>query len=420
MSLLIEMARVWSGCFPGQNARRTLTEAEAEERCASAHRIACPVLASMYRAGLLNPTPSGIITWQDLFAGLRAIGFCRSSAMFQAFGIASYRASDPQQTLRDRGGVHRFLNIFQMSPGETSKSASMQVQHGFSTVIRDSRNDDGAESLASIRASREARFNEIFGQEGIFRTEDGERRCYLDGLSRVLSHLKQHGDKSGEWSSENLATVHPSAAKKGFASEMHEWQPLFAFCACWCAFGQTDAQGHQYMSESALQSMYLDSHVPQYWKEGHRFGFKEGLEAVAALGSETSLLLPAQVQAEVLSTCTVSRVHMAIKFAQFLAKRGIGDDPDPPSPPEPLTAVDWVVRVCMGVSTVLALLYGWGGVLQLSPFEGASSVVGGFVFVLAILPTLLLLHILFTKVKKALGGGGSNGGQGGSAEALLQ
>ena len=140
----------------------------------------------MYRRGWLNPTPAGVITWQELFACLRAIGFCRASAHGQAVNIAAYRSHDTAQT-RDRGGVRRFLNIFQMSPGETSASAAMQVQHGFSTTIRDSRFDDtragrgAADGVASIRESRKARFAEWFGGEGCMTVDPvtSERRCYL-------------------------------------------------------------------------------------------------------------------------------------------------------------------------------------------------------------------------------------------------
>lgn len=94
----------------------------------------------------------------------------------------------------------------------------------------------------------------------VLQEASGERRCYLDGLARILGELKLSGDKAGEFSSENIHAVHPNAAAAGFAEELSEWQPCFAFCACWVAFGETDAEGRRYMTESALESMCAPKH----------------------------------------------------------------------------------------------------------------------------------------------------------------
>ena len=163
-----------------------------------------------------------------------------------------------------------------------------------------------------MRASRKLRFGETFGKRGVFRLDaaSGERRCYPDGLARVLGHAKMHGDKAGEFSSENIGSVHPKAVAAGHAPELSEWQPLFAFCACWVAFGETDEEGARYMSEAALESMFLDSHVPAGWVEGRQYGFEEGLNVVAQLQVQNlesddagfalpALLLPRQVEEEV-------------------------------------------------------------------------------------------------------------------------
>ena len=428
MSFAVELVRAWVGCCPGPNVRRQLSAEEAEQRRLTAHKIACPVLASMFRAGYLNPTPAGVITWQDLFAALRIIGFCRSSAMFQAFGIAAYRAGDTQQTQRARGGAARFLNIFAMSPGETSEAAARQVQHGFSSVIRDSRHDteasgaaDAAAVAASVRASRKARFDETFGGEGIFRLDEasGERRCYLDGLGRVLAHLKTDGDKAGEWSSDNIAAVHPKAAAAGHASELSEWQPLFAFCACWVAFGDTDAQGARYMTEAALESMYLDSHVPIGWAEGRRFGFEEGLRTAAQLELDEAggLLLPQQIEDEIFTrgSRTCCRVHMAAKFASFLGRRGLGLDPDPPTEPDPKGTADYVLSALVLLLLVLAFArgciyigdgrYAWGLAAAAVPTLCAASAGAKCV-----------------RAKSKGGGGGGSGGAGAESRttSLLQ
>ena len=78
-----------------------------------------------------------------------------------------------------------------------------------------------------------------------------------------------------------------------------QWQPLNALCGTWIAFGEVDEKGQRYMSEAALESIYLDSHVPG-WVEGRvRFGFKQIKPAIVALGDETGLRLPTKVKNEI-------------------------------------------------------------------------------------------------------------------------
>ena len=221
---ILELLRVWSGCCTGV-ARVTLSEAERAERALDAHRCACPTLALMYREGLLNPAEDGRVSWKEVNAGLRRIGFCRTSAFFQTTR-AAWLPAEPEPS---------FLNIFAMSPGddEAGESANDQLhlarlQHGLSSVIRDSR-FDGATDADAVRAVRKARFDEVYGEA--FTEVAGERRCYLDGLARVIGHLKVHGDKAGEWSSENVRKYHPKAATRedgAFLDEMTEVRELSA------------------------------------------------------------------------------------------------------------------------------------------------------------------------------------------------
>jgi hypothetical protein len=137
-------------------------------------------------------------------------------------------------------------------------------------------------------------------------------------------------------------------------------QAVFAMSFFWVAFGETDEHGQLYnMSETALESMYLDSQFPPNWSAGKRFGFREGFEAVAELGSDTGLLLPAQVKEELVDTCDCSRLHTAAKIVAFLDKRGLDRDPDPPVEPEPASAVDLVFWALLA----LAFLRGWAAIL---------------------------------------------------------
>ena len=110
------------------------------------------------------------------------------------------------------------------------------------------------------------------------------------------------------------------------------------------------------MSEGALRAMYLDSHVPEGWAEGRRFGFDEAMRAITRLGSETGLVLPRKLAEEYFASCSCCRIHAGIKFGLFLCKRGIFADADPPVqlPPE-TTATTTSSSLLLGAAAVLAL-----------------------------------------------------------------
>ena len=76
--LVFEFLRAWAihpcgmGCWDSAGQQRfgvggpEESASPEEQRRLNALRIALPVLASMYRRGWLNPTPAGVITWQEL------------------------------------------------------------------------------------------------------------------------------------------------------------------------------------------------------------------------------------------------------------------------------------------------------------------------------------------------------------------
>ena len=79
-SFICSIVSMW--CGGGPNPRRQqLSAAETAERAANADRICCPVIGTLYKHGWLHPTPEGRVTWQDIWAALRIIGFDRSSKL---------------------------------------------------------------------------------------------------------------------------------------------------------------------------------------------------------------------------------------------------------------------------------------------------------------------------------------------------
>lgn len=407
-SLICAVLGAW--CTVGlPNPRRPLSEQEKREREANADRICCPVLGTLYRHGLLHPTPDGRVTWQEIWAGLRIIGFDRSTCAFQALGIAAYKESDPDQTVRSRGGYHRYLNIFRMNPGEVV--CHDQVQHGMSTTIRDSRFDPPAGGRGAVRESRREQFERWFGAPGVWTTgTDGEQRCTVAGLARLLGDVKTSGDFSGEWSVPTLEQKKPRAAEMGHRAELGEWQALFAWATFFVAFGSTEPEGGGglHMTRSALEAMFLRSEFPDGWQEGRRLGVAEGAATIAALGSATGLVLPAQVEEEIVRPRSYGGVHSGMQMVALLSKRGMGGlDPDPPTAPdEPNgfdTCVTWLVRLAL----LCGLVYGWGLVLALGPLADSRNVAGGLL--LATIPTLWLVSVGKSLCRDDGGGAGHGG-----------
>jgi hypothetical protein len=145
---------------------------------------------------------------------------------------------------------------------------------------------------------------------------------------------------------------------------------------------------------------------PGGWQEGRRFGVAEGAAVIAGLGSATGLVLPPQVEEEIVKPRSYGGVHSGVQMVKLLSKRGMGGlDPDPPSAPDELNAFDicaiWLVRFAL----LCGLLYGWGLVLGLGPLADSRDVARGLA--VAAIPTLWLVF-----VGKSVCAGGSSGGGG--------
>ena len=86
-----------STCFP--IAEQNYSSKDREFRKQNAYKIACPVIASLYRRGVLNPDPDGRIERMDLMNAIMVIGNSRTGSMFQAAGVVAYDENDPEQTI---------------------------------------------------------------------------------------------------------------------------------------------------------------------------------------------------------------------------------------------------------------------------------------------------------------------------------
>eukprot|EP00927_Polykrikos_kofoidii_P033525 TRINITY_DN2834_c0_g1_i6.p1 TRINITY_DN2834_c0_g1~~TRINITY_DN2834_c0_g1_i6.p1 ORF type:complete len:389 (+),score=49.02 TRINITY_DN2834_c0_g1_i6:123-1289(+) len=289
-----------------------------EFRARNAFKIACPVLGALYRRRILNPDATGRITKTDLKKSLEWMGNSNEGALFQSTGIAAYREDDPEETQRARSPFQeRYLNIFRMNPGDLV--SSVQVQHGVSTNIRDTRFDGPfslaatkilpslsssitphpasvhilvnatVEEAARIRTLREERLNYWFVQtQGVLE----DNKLYAAGLGKLIAKLKTNGDHSSEWSKENQQTYHPGAARTLEAEEGEaEWQSSLAFTAFMAMSGRQDTEGGPlYVTLEDLKHFYLDSQFP-FDPPKRDFGFMAvDLQLVAELHKESPSL----------------------------------------------------------------------------------------------------------------------------------
>lgn len=252
----------------------------------NAFRIACPVIASLYKRNILNPDEMGRIKKSELLSGLEWMGNSHEASTFQAKGIASYEEDDLLQKKRSRVEAERWLNIFLMNPGELV--SDHQLQHGISTNIRDTRFDDPwsmestkklpmvdlltlsnysfeptlkdatPEEAARIRKIREERFHYWFDDV----LEDG--KFDAKGLAKLICKLRTRGDHSGEWSKENQERYYPGMAETPFMQNAQsQWQVTLAMSAFVAGTGRQDTKdGPLYLTLEDLKQFYLDSEFP--------------------------------------------------------------------------------------------------------------------------------------------------------------
>jgi len=323
-----------------------LSSEEVHFRKMHAHRISCPLIASFYRKGWLNPDKYGRVESAEMYSCLRKSGTSMVSAFFQASGIVSYNETDFEQTQRNRDpgfatiwGHHdvtkgRYVNIFRMNPGDFINS--QQVQHGMSTTIRDGRYDDMAKPVRvmegeglvltegkevadeqqeydRVRELRQQRFDEWIGAAGVLDKEglfDKKPRMYASGLGKLLADMKDHGDYSGEFGfnatcqvppcHQNIDKYHPKASEENGEDVMEplsEWQASLAWIGTLVGFGNVQGGlGKEYLTREDLVGLFLDSELPRWDKRD--WGFKPAdINALILFEKEQpSLAFPPQVK----------------------------------------------------------------------------------------------------------------------------
>jgi hypothetical protein len=280
-----------------------------------AHRIPCPMIASFYRMGWLNPDKYGRVESAEMYSSLRKSGTSKMSAFFQSSGIVAYNFTDYDQTQRNRKPSfwmiwgnqaiedRRYVNLFRMNPGDFVNSP--QVQHGISTTIRDGRYDhmakplgvkegegliltggteaaDKQEEYDRVRKLRQERFDKWIDAEGVL---DSQGRMYAEGLGKLVVNMKREGDRSGEFSFDpssseiqNVDKYHPKAGEQNgeeVKEPLSEWQASLAWIGTLVGFGQntTSGLGGEYLTRDDLVSLFLDSELPKNW-ERISWGFK--------------------------------------------------------------------------------------------------------------------------------------------------
>jgi len=308
-----------------------------------AHRIPCPLMASFYRKGWLNPDKYGRVESAELYSCLRKSGTSIISAFFQASGIVAYNETDYEQTVRDRApdpwyvfsswfhatSKNRYVNLFRMNPGDFINS--QQVQHGMSTTIRDGRYDDMAKPVRvkegeglvltegkevadelqeydRVRKLRQQRFDEWMGAAGVL---DKNGRMYVKGLGKLLADMKDHGDYSGEFGfdpkcqdsstcQQNVAKYHPKASEEhgeDVNEPLSEWQASLAWIGTLVGFGNVQGGlGAEYLTRDDLAGLFLDSELPPW--DTRDWGFKKSdINALIEFEEEQpSLKFPPQVK----------------------------------------------------------------------------------------------------------------------------
>ena len=246
----------------------TLDHNEIEQRKLKAVDILCPVLATLYKQGLLHPNSAGGVYWDDLSMALQEhLGVLPSWALFHSVSYAAFKENDVHQSTRSRFGKKRCINIFKMNVGQIERPE--YIKHGFSTTIRDSRYDPAVEeagdekepeeeartttttttvietntlpppppnqnSKARRKESRRQRFERWFTRRVFFLQED---RCYLSGLARVIKDAREYGSQAGEFSEHNITAFHPTCCESKHRKELFGYQACLKLASLFVCFG---------------------------------------------------------------------------------------------------------------------------------------------------------------------------------------
>jgi len=210
----------------------------------------CPVLASLYNAGILNPDSNGRITQDQLkFALNHGAGAEVWAATIQS-GIAAYHVDDLQELERDRCspltvcGMRklflgetlekdvRYLNIFRLGYNKLT-------QHGFSTGVREVEESDPLGVCNETFPCRK-RFQEFW--LNFVNKETG--RFYREEIANVICYAKIHGDKRGEYSNATLRVL-------------REWQMKAAVFGFLDGIGRRDEKNEAYFLPEDLESLLM-------------------------------------------------------------------------------------------------------------------------------------------------------------------
>jgi hypothetical protein len=364
-------------CSPARPSS-TLDHNEIERRKLKAEDILCPVLATLYKQGLLHPNSAGRVYWDDLSMALQEhLGVLPSWALFHSVSYAAFKEHDVHQSARSRFGKKRCLNLFKMNVGQVERPE--YLKHGFSTTIRDSRYDPAVEELgdekepeeeanastattttttttttpitttittaietktlppnqnfkARQKESRRQRFERWFTRRVFFLQED---RCYLSGLARVIKDARESGCQAGEFSEPNMTVFHPTCCESKHRKELFEYQACLKLASLFVCFGTVDeGSGRLYMSRLDLEAIYLESCFPVGWKKTPQWGFESSLRALSKM-SESGLLFAKAVDMEIMNTLPAAQrkqqlqvetgysdFAMMLRFIKLLKKRG--------------------------------------------------------------------------------------------------
>jgi len=157
-----------------------------------------------------------------------------------------------------------------------------------------------------VRKLRQQRFDEWIGAVDVL---DEQGRLSLKGLGKLLVDMKDHGDRSSEWSfdpksseKQNIDKYHPKASQEQgdqVKEPLSEWQALLAWMALLTGFGQnpTNTLGGEFLTRDDLVGFFLDSELPKSWKKvSWGFTTTDVNDYIELQREQPSLKLPAQIK----------------------------------------------------------------------------------------------------------------------------
>lgn len=275
------------------------------------NNIICPVLASLYNAGVLVTNANGAI---ERLALQRSIseGLGASDLVGWFFGqtTAGFRADDPSEKNFAMEPLATSISLFKDNATQEASTADNRYLNVFNILQNPSVLHQVAAAVRGGPLNRTqcpvfpciSRFDEFFADFA-----DSQGRIYSKQLGNIAGNIYKNG-YHGVAASVSLFTLTQGLTGREF----------LALAGTLAAFGRKDENGNSYLSVDDLRVMSMHGVFPKDWTK-RWWGFKDVLDIIGAWGKQGVPGLAEEMKgpAELLLAVEAAGVNLGFEIPSF-------------------------------------------------------------------------------------------------------